>query len=85
MHPSKSVLGDQKLEVHHARMLVIFWQGGGVVDALLSQGKFQVRAISRDPSSDKAKALAQRGVEVVQADLNDKVSLVKVGRLAPLG
>ncbi len=53
-------------------------QGGGVVDALLSQGEFKVRAISRDPQSDKAKALTSRGVEVVQGDLNDKASLIKV-------
>lgn len=53
-------------------------QGGGVVDALLSQGKFKVRAISRDPQSDNAKALTRRGVEVVQGDLNDKASLIEV-------
>lgn len=45
--------------------------------ALLDQG-FRVRAVTRDPSSAKAKALAARGVEVVQADLNDKASLETV-------
>ena len=39
-------------------------QGGGVVDALLAAGKFAVRAISRNPESDKSKALAKRGVTV---------------------
>lgn len=50
-------------------------QGGGVVDALLASGKFTVRAASRNPSSDAAKALANRGVEVIKADLLDAASL----------
>lgn len=45
-------------------------QGGGVVDALLKKGGYAVRAITRDVHSEKAKALAGRGVEVVAADLN---------------
>ncbi|UNI20870.1 hypothetical protein JDV02_006919 [Purpureocillium takamizusanense] len=45
-------------------------QGGSVVNSLLQNksGDFSVRAISRDPESDKAKALASRGVEVVKGD-----------------
>ena len=50
-------------------------QGGGVVDALLGAGKFAVRVASRNPASDAARALAVRGVEVVQADLLDPSSL----------
>ncbi len=50
-------------------------QGGGVVDALLSAGEFKVRVGSRNPSSDAAKALAARGVEVVKADLLEPESL----------
>jgi uncharacterized protein YbjT (DUF2867 family) len=52
-------------------------QGGGLVRAILAekQGKFTPRAITRNPSSDKAKALAALGVEVVQADLDDVTSL----------
>ncbi|AZD29809.1 NmrA/HSCARG family protein [Pseudomonas chlororaphis] len=45
-------------------------QGQGVVNALLDQGAYTVRAISRDAGSDQAKGLAARGVEVVAADLN---------------
>lgn len=45
-------------------------QGQGVVNALLDQGGYAVRAISRDASSDRAKRLAARGVEVIAADLN---------------
>src|SRR6516162_9115370 len=50
-------------------------QGGGVVDALLASGKFAVRAVSRDPVGDAAKALTKRGVEVVKGDLLDAASL----------
>ena len=56
-------------------------QGGSVVDALLKQGKFQVVALTRDPSSKQAKALVDRGnARVVQGDLSDEASLVKVSR-----
>jgi len=50
-------------------------QGGGVVDALLASGKFTVRAVSRDPVGAAAKALSQRGVEVIKGDLLDAPSL----------
>src|SRR5882762_11150244 len=50
-------------------------QGGGVVDALLAEGKFKVRVASRSPSSDAAKALIARGAEVVQGDLLEPSSL----------
>ncbi|WP_175892089.1 NmrA/HSCARG family protein [Burkholderia cepacia] len=52
-------------------------QGQGVVNALLDQGGYTVRAISRDVGSDQAKRLAARGVEVVAADLN------RIDTLAP--
>ena len=44
-------------------------QGGGLCRAILADpsGGFAVRAITRDPSKDKAKALAAAGAEVVQA------------------
>src|SRR6516165_11652855 len=50
-------------------------QGGGVVDALLTSGKFTVRAVSRDPVGAAAKALNKRGVEVIKGDLLDASSL----------
>lgn len=55
-------------------------QGGGVVDALLTRGRFAVRALTRDPGSEKAKALAARGVEVVEGDLEDRGSLERAFR-----
>ncbi len=50
-------------------------QGSSVVDTLLKNDNYSIRAITRDPGSDKAKSLAARGVEVVKADLNDLDSL----------
>jgi len=50
-------------------------QGGSVVDALLADGTYTVRAITRNPESTNGKALAARGAEVVQADANDVSSL----------
>jgi uncharacterized protein YbjT (DUF2867 family) len=52
-------------------------QGGGLVSAILedSGGEFLARALTRDPASEKARALAARGAEVVQADLDDEASL----------
>jgi uncharacterized protein YbjT (DUF2867 family) len=38
-------------------------------------GEFQARAITRNPDSDKAKALAAQGVEVVKGDADDEKSL----------
>ncbi|KAJ6544278.1 hypothetical protein B0H19DRAFT_1309580 [Mycena capillaripes] len=51
-------------------------QGSAVVDALLKEGTFIPRAISRDPDSEACKKLKARGVEVVKGDALDKASLV---------
>ena len=52
-------------------------QGGGLARAILddADGPFALRAITRNPSSDKARALATGGADVVQADLDDRASL----------
>ena len=54
-------------------------QGGGLARAILDDpsGGFAVRALTRNPASDKAKALADRGAEVVAADLDDEASLAE--------
>ena len=54
-------------------------QGGGLVRAILNDtsGPFVARAITRNASSDKAKALATAGADVVVADLDDVKSLKK--------
>jgi uncharacterized protein YbjT (DUF2867 family) len=48
-------------------------QGGGLARSILAEagGEFAVRAITRDPQSDKARALAAAGADVVAADLAD--------------
>jgi uncharacterized protein YbjT (DUF2867 family) len=52
-------------------------QGGGLVRAILSdrQGGFAARAVTRKPESDKARALAKLGAEVVAGDADDPASL----------
>ena len=54
-------------------------QGGGLCRAILadSASGFSCRAITRDPSKDKAQALAAAGAEVVSGDLDDVASLTK--------
>ena len=54
-------------------------QGGGLVRAILADpnGGFAARAITRDPSSEKAKELARQGAEVVAGDVDDVDSLRK--------
>ncbi len=52
-------------------------QGGGLARAILADtsGGFAVRALTRDVNSDKAKALAAQGAEVVAADVDDPKSM----------
>jgi len=50
-------------------------QGGGLARAILGEGVFACRAITRDPSKQKAADLAAKGAEVVAADLDDVESL----------
>ncbi|KAE9364578.1 NAD(P)-binding protein [Stipitochalara longipes BDJ] len=65
------------------KVLVVFGatgnQGGSVVKAILNDpslsSKFEIRGISRDPSKPAAAVLAEKGVTLVKADLNDKTSL----------
>jgi uncharacterized protein YbjT (DUF2867 family) len=52
-------------------------QGGGLARAILADkaGEFAVRAVTRKPDSDAAKALAAAGAEVVVADLDEAASV----------
>lgn len=54
-------------------------QGGAVTDALLAQGH-TVRALVRDASKPKAQALAARGVELVEGNLDDGASVEAAAR-----
>jgi uncharacterized protein YbjT (DUF2867 family) len=52
-------------------------QGGGLVRSILADkgGEFSVRAITRDPGSPQARALAAAGAEVVAADVSDRSAI----------
>lgn len=49
-------------------------QGGSVASALRSRG-WRVKALVRDTATDKAEALAARGIEPVRGDLADRPSI----------
>lgn len=59
-------------------------QGGSVISAILScsrlSSKFALRAITRDPSKPNAQSLAEKGVELTKADLNDPSSIASAIR-----
>jgi uncharacterized protein YbjT (DUF2867 family) len=52
-------------------------QGGGLVRAIQADpsGGFRARAITRNPDSEKARALAALGAEVVAGDADDEASI----------
>ena len=54
-------------------------QGGSVIDVVLARpelsAKYALRGITRDPSSEKSKKLSSKGVEMVQAELDNLESL----------
>jgi len=54
-------------------------QGGGLVRAIQgdADGGFRARALTRDAGSEKARALAELGAEVVEADVGDRESLIQ--------
>ncbi|HYK77124.1 MAG TPA: NmrA/HSCARG family protein [Daejeonella sp.] len=54
-------------------------QGGGLARAILNDknSEFTVRAITRNPESEKAQALKKAGAELVQADIDQPESLQK--------
>ena len=57
-------------------------QGAGLCEAILGDpdAGFACRAITRNPGSEKARALAVKGAEVVAADLDDVTSLTAAFR-----
>lgn len=65
------------------KLLTIFGatgnQGGSVLDTIFASPqlseKYALRGITRNPSSDKSKALSDKGVEMVKAELDDLESL----------
>jgi uncharacterized protein YbjT (DUF2867 family) len=65
------------------KIIVVFGatgaQGGGLAHAILTdpRSEFSVRAVTRDPGSDKAKDLMAMGAEVIAADIDDPESIQK--------
>eukprot|EP01130_Rhizamoeba_saxonica_P011000 TRINITY_DN4548_c0_g1_i1.p1 TRINITY_DN4548_c0_g1~~TRINITY_DN4548_c0_g1_i1.p1 ORF type:complete len:512 (-),score=124.89 TRINITY_DN4548_c0_g1_i1:180-1715(-) len=51
-------------------------QGGSVVNYLLESGNYVVRAITRDNTTEKSRALSARGAIVLEGDVNVKESLI---------
>ena len=53
-------------------------QGGGLARAILSDpnSEFKVRAVTRNANSEKAQQLAALGAEIVEADIDDKKSII---------
>src|ERR1017187_10414895 len=49
-------------------------QGGSVAHALQGSG-FYLRGLTRKPDSERAAALARRGVDIVKGDLDDEATL----------
>ncbi|KAF7622862.1 putative hscarg dehydrogenase [Aspergillus flavus] len=50
-------------------------QGGSVIRSFLADPTWQIRGLTRNTSSVKAQSLREQGVEIIQADLDDIVSL----------
>jgi len=50
-------------------------QGGGLARALLTDGEFAVRAVTRKPEGEVAQQLAAAGAQIVAADVDDAASL----------
>jgi uncharacterized protein YbjT (DUF2867 family) len=57
-------------------------QGGGLARAILNdpRQRFALRAVTRKPESEAARALARAGAEVVAADLDDAASVQRAMR-----
>jgi uncharacterized protein YbjT (DUF2867 family) len=79
--PRRTKKADNKKNAAGKKLIAVVGatgaQGGGLVRAILNDknGSFTARAITRNSNSDKAKALADAGAEVVTADLDDVKSL----------
>jgi hypothetical protein len=59
--------------------LTSFWypSGSSVLNALVKDGTFKIRAVTRNPNSEKAKAIKAIGAEVVECNLFIKADLEK--------
>ncbi len=64
---------------HHERLIVVTGatgkQGGAVIRHLSKQGGWKLRAVTRHPESEAARALAAQGIEVVQGDMANRADM----------
>ena len=64
------------------RLLVVLGatgnQGGSVIKTFLEHPQYKIRGLTRNTSSDKAKALTEQGVEMVSANIEDRSAIDKV-------
>ena len=75
----KKVSGHRMLSQSERTMLVMGAtgrQGGAVIRHMLPKG-WKLRALTRNPQSHEAQALARQGVEVMQGDQEDPGSVVR--------
>lgn len=69
-----------------AQVLIVFGatgvQGGSVIDHVLADPElsrqYVIRAVTRDPDSEKAKQLKAKNIDVLRADVSNRSSLEKV-------
>jgi hypothetical protein len=67
----ESAVPDIRIRFSH----YIGTQGGSVAHSLLDNKAFEVRCITRNASSPRAKALASLGAQVIQADTTQRSEL----------
>lgn len=72
---NKKIINNMSTE----RLITVFGatgsQGGAVVSGLLAKGGYKIRGITRNPDGEKATQLRSKGVEIVQASLDDPASI----------
>ena len=59
-------------------------QGGSTIEALMKRKHWDIVALSRNPESARAKALKEKGIQFVKADLLDRESLARAFRKAKM-
>ncbi len=52
-------------------------QGSHVLNSLFKKEKWEIFALLRDPESESAKKIEEKGVKVIKGDLLDKISLIE--------
>lgn len=77
--PRRAPFLAPQLAMTSKKLIVVFGatgaQGGSVARALLEDGAFAVRAVTRSPGRKEAAELRRRGAELMRADQDDERSL----------